>query len=118
MMPVEEAIIELLRISGPCCLDDVVAYLPDLTWGRCSELLSGCRGTDGCCFTNSGTRPIRSHSTRSLYDPVQPLARRGGRDDNESSSGLTREVERASGSLTLCASGSDIGRAVPEMERD
>ncbi|HLA61642.1 MAG TPA: hypothetical protein VK626_05305 [Nitrospiraceae bacterium] len=34
MMPVEEAIIELLRISGPCCIDDVVAYLPDLTWGE------------------------------------------------------------------------------------
>ena len=34
MMPVEETIIELLRISGPCCIDDVVAYLPDLTWGE------------------------------------------------------------------------------------
>ncbi len=33
-MPTEEAIIELLRISGPCCLDDVVTYLPDLTWGE------------------------------------------------------------------------------------
>ena len=34
MMPVEKAIIELLRINGPCCIDDVVAYLPDLTWGE------------------------------------------------------------------------------------
>ena len=33
-MPTEEAIIELLRISGPCYLDDVVTYLPDLTWGE------------------------------------------------------------------------------------
>jgi len=33
-MPVEEAIIELLRISGPCRLDDVVTYLPDLSWGE------------------------------------------------------------------------------------
>jgi hypothetical protein len=33
-MPTEEAIIELLRISGPCRLDDVVTYLPDLTWGE------------------------------------------------------------------------------------
>jgi hypothetical protein len=34
MMPVEAAIIELLRSSGPCCLDDVVTYLPNLTWGE------------------------------------------------------------------------------------
>lgn len=34
MMTVEEAIIEKLRRNGPCCLDDVVAYLPDLTWGE------------------------------------------------------------------------------------
>src|SRR5580765_7748308 len=86
--------------------------------GRCSELLIGCRGTDGCCNANSVTRPIRSHSTRRLCNPVQPLARRGGRDDNESSTDLMHEVERASGSLLLCPLGPDIGRAVPEMERD
>jgi hypothetical protein len=34
MIPIEEAILELLRISGPCCLDDVVTYLPDLSWGQ------------------------------------------------------------------------------------
>jgi hypothetical protein len=34
MMPIEEAILEQLRISGPCCLDDVVTYLPDLSWGQ------------------------------------------------------------------------------------
>jgi hypothetical protein len=34
MMTIDEAIIELLRISGPCCIDDVIAYLPDLTWGE------------------------------------------------------------------------------------
>ena len=38
-MPVEEAIIELLRISGPCRLDDVVAYLPDLSWGEAYRAL-------------------------------------------------------------------------------
>jgi len=53
-----------------------------------------------------------------LCNPVHPLARRGGRDDNEPSGGLTREVERASGSLPLCPSAPDIERAVPEMERD
>jgi len=34
MMPVEEAILERLRRSGPCCLDDVVAYLPNFRWGE------------------------------------------------------------------------------------
>ena len=34
MMSIEEAIIETLRRSGPCCLDDVVAYLPNLSWGE------------------------------------------------------------------------------------
>jgi hypothetical protein len=34
MMPIEVSIIELLRSSGPCCLDDVVAYLPNFSWGE------------------------------------------------------------------------------------
>jgi len=34
MMPLEAAIIELLRNGGPCCLDDVVAYLPNFSWGE------------------------------------------------------------------------------------
>ena len=33
-MPVEAAIVELLRIRGPCGLDDVVTYRPDLSWGE------------------------------------------------------------------------------------
>jgi hypothetical protein len=33
-MPIEEDIIELLRIRGPYCLDDVVTYRPDLSWGE------------------------------------------------------------------------------------
>ena len=33
MTPVEEAILDKLRESGPCCLDDVVTYIPNLTWG-------------------------------------------------------------------------------------
>ena len=32
MIPVEEAIFEKLRRSGPCCPDDVVTYLPHLNW--------------------------------------------------------------------------------------
>jgi hypothetical protein len=31
--PIEHAIIETLRISGPCCLDEVLTHLPDFSWG-------------------------------------------------------------------------------------
>jgi hypothetical protein len=38
MMPTrvsaEEAVIEMLRKSGPCCFDDLVRYLPNLSWGE------------------------------------------------------------------------------------
>lgn len=34
MMPVEEAVVETLQRSGPCCLDDVVTYLPNFSWGE------------------------------------------------------------------------------------
>ena len=34
MMPVEATIIGKLRRSGPCCLDDVVAYLRNFSWGE------------------------------------------------------------------------------------
>ena len=33
-MPVEEVIMEQLRLHGPCCLDDVVTYLPNFSWGE------------------------------------------------------------------------------------
>ena len=33
MSPVEDAIVETLRSSGPCCLDDVVTSLPSFSWG-------------------------------------------------------------------------------------
>ena len=34
MTVIEEAILDKLRESGPCCLDDVVTYIPNLTWGE------------------------------------------------------------------------------------
>ena len=34
MMPIEEAINEKLRRSGPCCLDVVVTTLPNFSWGE------------------------------------------------------------------------------------
>ena len=33
MLPLEETNLELLRIRGPCGLDDVVTYLPNRSWG-------------------------------------------------------------------------------------
>jgi hypothetical protein len=38
MMPIasvqEKAVIEMMRESGPCCLDDLVTQLPNLSWGE------------------------------------------------------------------------------------
>ena len=34
MTPMEEVILEELRGSGPCSLDDVVTFLPHLNWGE------------------------------------------------------------------------------------
>ena len=34
MTPIEQAIVEKLRESDPCCLDDVVTSLPNLSWGE------------------------------------------------------------------------------------
>ena len=34
MTPIEADMIELLRLRGPCGLDDVFTYRPDLSWGE------------------------------------------------------------------------------------
>lgn len=38
MMPIpsvqEKAVIEMMRKNGPCCLDDLVTQLPNLSWGE------------------------------------------------------------------------------------
>lgn len=34
MTLLEEVILDKLRESGPCCLDDVVTYIPNHTWGE------------------------------------------------------------------------------------
>ncbi len=33
MLPLEEAIVEKLRKTGPCCLDDIVTHLSGFSWG-------------------------------------------------------------------------------------
>ena len=30
----DKIVIELLQRTGPCCLDDLVTYLPKLSWGE------------------------------------------------------------------------------------
>ena len=116
MLPLEDAIIEKLR-SGPCCFDEVVTNFPNSSWGEIFVAVD-CMSRDGRVLLRQlgystyqlslGSKFAYSNSTSSSG---------GGRDDNESSGGLTREGERASGSLALCASEPDIGRAVPEVER-
>jgi hypothetical protein len=117
MRPIEEAILEKLQ-SGPCSFDEVVSGLPNFRWGEVFVAVDRMSRDGRVLLSQLGysTYQIALHS-QFLCNPVQPLARRGGRDDNDSSGGLTREVERASDSLTLCPSGPDIERAVPEMER-
>jgi len=34
MLPIEESVINTLRRRGPCCLDDVVAFLPNFSWAE------------------------------------------------------------------------------------
>jgi hypothetical protein len=41
MMPIEASIIELLWRAGPCCLDDVVAYIPNFSWGEVFGAIDG-----------------------------------------------------------------------------
>jgi len=117
MMPIEEAIIEKLR-SGPCSFDDVVTGLPNFRWGEVFVAVDRMSRDGRVLLYQLGYSTYQiALPSQFLCNPVQPLARRGGHDDNDSSGGLTREVERASGSLTLYSSGPDIERAVPEMER-
>ena len=117
MVPLEAAIIEKLRRSGPCCLDDVVAYLANFSWGEvfvADDRISR-DGRVALHQVGYSTYQIALHSE--FVKSSSTSSRGGGRDDNESNGGLTREGERASGSFALYASGPDIGRAVPEMER-
>jgi len=39
MKAIEAAIIDLLQRRGPCDLDDIVMYLPELSWGEVSKAI-------------------------------------------------------------------------------
>ena len=45
MLPIEEAILDKLR-SGPCCFDDVIAHLPNFSWGEIFVAVD-CMSRDG-----------------------------------------------------------------------
>ena len=51
-MPIQEAIIKKLWRSGPCCLDDVVAYLPNLSWGEVFLAVDRMSPDGRCYFAN------------------------------------------------------------------
>jgi len=48
-MLLEEAIVEKLRNDGPCCFDDVVAGLPNFSWGQIFVAVD-CMSRDGRVF--------------------------------------------------------------------
>ena len=46
MLPVEEAIVDMLRNDGPCCFDEVVTGLPKFSWGQIFVAVD-CMSRDG-----------------------------------------------------------------------
>ena len=46
MLPVEEAIVDMLRNDGPCCFDEVVTGLPKFSWGEIFVAVD-CMSRDG-----------------------------------------------------------------------
>jgi len=48
-MLLEEAIVEKLRNDGPCSFDDVIASLPDFSWGQIFVAVD-CMSRDGRVF--------------------------------------------------------------------
>lgn len=80
MMPIdasaEEAVIEILQRTGPCCLDDLVMQLPRLN-GSTVFVAVDQMSRDGRLLLRRLARlPITSHSPRGTYHPVPPLARK------------------------------------------
>ena len=68
MTHIEEAIIEKLQSGGPCCLDDLATHLSRrYSWGEVFIAVDRMSRDGGCCFGNSGTRPIRSHSAPRVH---------------------------------------------------
>ena len=54
MLPLEEAIVEKLRNDGPCCFDDVVAGLPNFSWGQIFVAVDGMSRDGRVCLRQLG----------------------------------------------------------------
>src|SRR5262249_2908349 len=116
MLPIEEAIIEKLR-GGPCCFDEVVSHFPNSSWGKIFVAVDGMSRDGRVLLRQVGYSTYQLSLGPKFAYSSSTSSRGGGRDDNDSSGDLTREGRRANGSLPLCASEPNIGRAVSEMER-
>jgi hypothetical protein len=112
MMPIEEAIIETLRRTDPCYLDEVVMYLPNFSWGeifiavdrmsRDKRLLlrkHGC--SDYQIVLGSQFAHLTSTTSQKVMQSTGRATTEGTRDDEKSSGCITVEMEAASGSTTL-----------------
>jgi hypothetical protein len=118
MMPIEDAIVETLRRSGPCCLDDVVASLPNFSWGEVFASVDRMSRHGRILLHQVGFSAYQIALHSQFVKSSSTSSRGGGRHGNESRGGLSCEVEKTSGVLALCASGPEIERAVLEMERN
>jgi hypothetical protein len=118
MMPIEDAIVETLQRSGPCCLDDMVISLPNSSWGEIFSAVDRMSRDGRILLHQVGFSAYQIALHSQFVKSSSTSSREGGRHGNESSGGLSREVERTSGVLALCASGPEIERAVLEMERN
>ena len=49
MLLLEEAIVEKLRVDGPCCFDEIVTGLPNFSWGQIFVAVD-CMSRDGRVF--------------------------------------------------------------------
>lgn len=116
MLPIEETII-VKPVSSPCHFDEIVTCFPNFSWGAVFVAVDRMSRDGGVSLHQVGYSTCQISLGSQFGNSSSTSSRGGGRDDNESSDGITREGETASGSLGLCASGPDIGRAVPKMER-
>jgi hypothetical protein len=82
MLDIEAAIIEELRRSGPSCLDDVVACLPNFSWGEVFVAVDRMSrgGRVSLHQVSYSTYQIALHSQ--FAKSSSPTSRGGGRDDN------------------------------------
>ena len=73
-IPVEEAVVEILKRSESCCLDDLVTQLPDHTWSAVFAAVDA-MSRDGRLSLRRGARSsyqISLLSPKSVHADVHP----------------------------------------------